>query len=325
LNNAGSHERGAAMVSLAGVQRAYVHGGLRLVLFGALGALAARTPRHTIRVGASQLLLRVAPDCRDALRWEPNWKSQIIAAVLSRRDGVFIDVGANVGQTLLDYLAAPRRSGYLGFEPFVRCANYITAIIEDNRLRDCVLAPAALSDRNSVLKLYRNPDDPTDSAATLVGDLRPTAVVREELASCYRFDDIREALGISGGIALVKIDVEGAEMAVLEGMRDALRTDRPWVLCEVLDRDAHADEAAHRARREALNHFVKGLNYVIFHVEHAADNRMVTRLIPMDGFPCRPWIEAVSREGCDYLLAPVEDRQEAATLMDAPPDRRRLA
>jgi hypothetical protein len=50
--------------------------------------------------------------------------------------------------------------------------------------------------------------------------------------------------------AVVKIDVEGAELAVLEGMRETIRRHRPAIICELHDTHrefvAFMEEAGYR-------------------------------------------------------------------------------
>jgi FkbM family methyltransferase len=312
------------MIGLAGLHRAFADGGIRFVALKGYthlmaGALKALTYRHTIHLGDVRIILRADPNCSYLLRWNRDWKTQLISEVLRLRSGLFLDVGANIGDTLLDYLAEPRRGGYIGFEPILRCADYVQTIIRDNDLHDCTLVPAALFDQNTVLTLYRKPDSLTDSGASLVSDLRPAAKAELDIVSCYRFDDIREALGISKRIGMVKIDVEGAEMAVLMGMQRALRADRPWVLCEVLDRDGAADTTTFRQRREALTGFVHGLDYAILHVERSPNDKAVRGLTPVNSFPCRPWIDEVSQQNCDYLLVPLEQQPNVASLLSSGP------
>jgi hypothetical protein len=51
--------------------------------------------------------------------------------------------------------------------------------------------------------------------------------------ACYRGDEIVPALVRGGRISLVKIDVEGLEVAVMRGMEQLLRAHRPVVFCEI--------------------------------------------------------------------------------------------
>ena len=65
--------------------------------------------------------------------WEPH-VSLAISAILQKRKGVFIDIGANVGQTLFTVLRADPDRSYLGFEPQIACCHYLQQFIQDNGL-----------------------------------------------------------------------------------------------------------------------------------------------------------------------------------------------
>ena len=135
---------------------------------------------------------------------------------------MFIDVGANVGQTLLDYCAAASGAGYLGFEPNPLCSSHLASIIEKNTLEDCRVIPAGLSDANGVAELLLEDLGDAEPAATMISDLRPGRIYRSVLICCLRFDDLAASI-VNGPIALMKIDVEGAELLALRGMKRTLR------------------------------------------------------------------------------------------------------
>ena len=88
--------------------------------------------------------------------YEPH-VALVISNILQRRRGVFIDVGANVGQTLFTLLRIDPKCSYLGFEPQVACCHYIEQFIEDNRLMPRVqIFPVALSSETGFLPFFSN-------------------------------------------------------------------------------------------------------------------------------------------------------------------------
>lgn len=306
------------MVSLLGIKRTYARGGFRLVVaesFSRTRRAAADAVgisyRQRMSVGRHFLVVTVRPDTADILKWRPSWKTQLISDIQALRGGQFLDVGANIGQTLLDYCAGTERNGYLGFEPISRCADYLKTLTDDNNLLDCAIVPAALSNRNTILKLHRDQRFSTDSGATLLKELRPNACVSTDLVSCYRFDDIRRDIGATGPFGLVKIDVEGAELHVIEGMESTICSDRPWILCEVLDRDSAADAATHKQRCSALFKRMRDLEYDIMRIRKTFEEDAVLNLIPINEFPNRVFTES-SRHECDYLFIPSNERTLAA-------------
>jgi FkbM family methyltransferase len=298
------------MNGFAAAQRAYAQGGLAAVISRSFKRAKrilieawAVSHSHRVRVGGVPMKIRVRSNTADLVNWEPNWKTKIIGAMIEARGGLFLDIGANIGQTLLDYSAAKQRHGYVGFEPMLNCLDQLYRLTRDNHLSDCTIVPAALSDKNAVLKLYRHHQEATDSEATIIAGLRPDRRVIAELVPSYRFDDIRDQLGLSEDVGVIKIDVEGAEKSVIAGMTETIRTDHPWILCEVLDRDISADPEEHKERCEALRERLGDLGYVILRVQKTADQAAVSGLCPVSEFPTRAY-ELAHHDECDYLFIP---------------------
>ncbi len=62
------------------------------------------------------------------------WMDAAYSAALNSKKGIFIDVGANTGQTLLKVLSFDRDREYLGFEPQLDCCYFIEKFIKENNL-----------------------------------------------------------------------------------------------------------------------------------------------------------------------------------------------
>ena len=152
-----------------------------------------------------------------SLKWECGWKAEVIRQILEINRGDFIDVGANIGQTLLDFNAAGIGSRYIGFEPNPASFVSLFTLVEKNNFKKCLILPVGLSDTTTILNLHSLIDAPTDLTASLVSDLRPARKHKQTPVLCCRFDDVRDNLGVIS-IGLIKIDVEGFELAVLRGM-----------------------------------------------------------------------------------------------------------
>lgn len=252
--------------------------------------------------------LRVRPIPHDAamralLGWRPDWKTDAIAKILRARQGTFVDVGANVGQTLLDFVAAPVRSIYVGFEPNLVCCEHLSRLIASNALADCRVIPAALGDRNGIATLYRCGD--VDAGATLRRELRPAADVQESTICMFRLDDSVDVIG-GPRLALVKIDAEGAELEVLRGMEATIARHQPWIVCEVLHRDPFADAGAYARRCSELMRLVDSIGYSAFRIVPDDRGLKVRSLEQVSAFPDVVWGEQ-SATSCDYLFLPSTD------------------
>lgn len=127
---------------------------------------------------------------------------------------VFVDVGAQYGYYTLT--AATVAGQVYAFEPYAKKMKVLEANVERNGLENVELRNEALFSENGEAYLHNHTSRVQRSP---------------KYAQCIRlarFDD----LGI-GRVDAVKVDVEGAEVDVLEGMRGTLGIWRPLVLVEV--------------------------------------------------------------------------------------------
>ena len=140
-----------------------------------------------------------------------------------RAGDVFYDLGANIGfyATIAARIVGPLGHVY-AFEPHPESAAAVERNAQLNDLRNVTPVAAAVSDRDGRLTLSLS-----ESSAThrLGGD----AGVEVDVVAL----DSWVARTGSRAPTFVMIDVEGAELDVLRGMRDLLERARPVVCCEV--------------------------------------------------------------------------------------------
>jgi FkbM family methyltransferase len=173
---------------------------------------------------------------------------QLALADALRPGDAFLDVGANVG--FFSFLAA-RLVGVSGsvhaLEPVPVNAERIRAGARRNRLSQVEVheVAAASSSGTATLLLAEHPGGAVIASAGAppdpAGELRVTTVTVDAL--------------VAGGVVpsphVVKIDVEGAELDVLEGMTSVLALGRATVLCEV---DAGDDDRLAVKERAVSDH-----------------------------------------------------------------------
>jgi FkbM family methyltransferase len=196
---------------------------------------------------------------------DDDWFFQLVKSIQMPAGSCFIDVGVNVGQSLIAF-RSHRDNPYYGFEPSPHCAFYLNKLIKMNNLRDVHVLPVGLSSTAEILKFYCKAG--ADSSATMVGDLRPDYYRPEDVSyvPVFPFDDLD--LKNIGNISFIKIDVEGAELEVLTGLKKTLEKHNPVITCEVLDchrADANLDVLQDRASK--LVELVKSLNYTIYRIK----------------------------------------------------------
>lgn len=272
-------------------------------------------PQLSISTGGRNLSVRAeAPEILRLGRWSRSWKTHIVEKVLTQRGGGFVDVGANIGQTLVDYVAAGVGSGYAGFEPNIRLANQLQTLIAANGLRDFMVVPAGLGEESGLVPLYLRPDAPGDASATIIDGLRPSrGALDVQVISVMRFDAVRNLLPFSR-VGLIKIDIEGAEAYALAGMAETLKNERPWILCEVLRADRATDIASHEGRQIRLETILRDQRYKLFVVRKEPGEGAFTALQPIDAFPRDVWTTETA-ELNDYLFVPEEDQELLPTVL----------
>ena len=242
--------------------------------------------------------------CRDD-EHEPHLGA-VIAELLHRREGAFIDIGVNVGQTLCKLLATGERRRYIGFEPQIACCFYVDQFIRHNGITDAHVIPVALGEAPGVLELFADNDDVDESASFDATGFRATmSATRKVLVPVLRGDVAIAQLRLDK-IGVLKIDVEGAELEVLRGLPDTLRLWKPPVMFEVLPNFFGAEKkpidarlaAEHNRRAEALFKFFTAHGYSVHQVDKVGRWSPITAFSLDDRKAFVTW---------DYLALPDKD------------------
>ncbi len=181
---------------------------------------------------------------------EPVTEDFILANVPA--DGGFADIGANVGY--FSFLVAARRPAarVQAFEPNPPIAALLEQSVKMNGLASRVTVNRlAVGDQAGVLPFCLHDTNTGHSrlaADGSAGDIQVPVIVWDEWWA-QTHPDIR--------IHCVKMDIEGAELLALRGMKQFLQTQRPALVVEAYD---------HQLREfgctaEALKQFVLDLGY----------------------------------------------------------------
>jgi FkbM family methyltransferase len=162
------------------------------------------------------------------------------------KDDVYLDVGAHVG---IHVVTAARRLSDLGggkviaIEAAEDSAAKIRKTAEANALSNVEVVQVGLGAHEGVLKLYTDerysPNDAGVRSQFNTGQL----VCEVRLA---RLDDIAESIGLTKA-DIVKLDIEGGELAALKGMLVTLRRLKPrFVTVEVEEARLHQAKTSER-------------------------------------------------------------------------------
>lgn len=223
------------------------------------------------------------------------WMRKLIEKLCRLKDGALIDVGVNIGQTLIQWKACNSNRPYYGFEPNPVCCQYVKELILKNNFQDCELFTVGLSDKNEVTVLFSQGF--ADSSASIVNGFRADAQYSMKTnVAVFKGDDLLERYSLNS-ISIIKIDVEGAELEVIHGLSNTIISHRPFIICEVLPvYTENTNQGKFRKQRQTdVEFFLKSNKYKIFRI--SADGN----LIPLDSFGIHSNLAL-----CNYLFAPEE-------------------
>jgi FkbM family methyltransferase len=157
--------------------------------------------------------------------WEPHVMGFLTRQL--RPDHVFVDVGANIGYFTVR--CAPLVSRVIAFEPSAKSHRYSAMNIELNELSNVELRRCALWHEDATLQIA---SDASSLGSSTVGHVRGDVTVESTEGVSL------DALVRRGGIDLprldvMKMDIEGAEVSALLGMRGTLERLRPVIVMEI--------------------------------------------------------------------------------------------
>jgi FkbM family methyltransferase len=154
--------------------------------------------------------------------WLGNYEAdkQRLLQKLLREGDCFLDIGANVGfHTLLAAALVGRSGRVVAFEPLPQNLAFLRRHLLLNRIRNVTAYEAAVSDAPGMVT-FNESCGPSMGRIDSIGSLTVQAVTLDDLWHGGEFPPPRA----------VKIDVEGAEDAVLRGAAKLLAAARPVVV-----------------------------------------------------------------------------------------------
>jgi FkbM family methyltransferase len=247
----------------------------------------------------------------DNLTMSEIWMLDLLKYLLKLKSGMFIDVGVNIGQTLIKLKCVNREIRYIGFEPNPACVFYANELIKENKFLNCTLLPVALFTVNDILELELFCESEMDSSASLINNFRPTQnIYRTQYTPAFTFEHIAQTIRISE-IGIIKIDVEGAELEVIKSLQKAISSHRPPIVIEILP-VYRWDNKTRKDRQDKIEKILCDLNYSIFRV-------MKTKNGAFDGLLELSTLGVHSDlNQCDYVFVPFELKAELNALIALP-------
>ena len=230
-----------------------------------------------------------------------NWMRDVLEALVPARGGTFLDVGVNLGQTLLFLKSVSPATRYVGVEPNPLCVAYAERMAELNSIEDFLIIPVGVGREPGILQLQLFHGKSVDSSASIIADFRPDQPVSHKMCvPIFPYSDVEKAAQLRD-LGIVKIDVEGAEAEVIESMADAIRAHSPWILVEILP--CYSSENLQRLNHQmVIEALLQSLNYDILRILKNPDGSL-------DRFQL---VQEIGIHGdislSDYLLCPKSAR-----------------
>ncbi|WP_109156055.1 MULTISPECIES: FkbM family methyltransferase [unclassified Azospirillum] len=226
-----------------------------------------------VRSGVGQgLRIQLLNATRDHLNGTCEPPVQQCLADCLKSGDVFLDIGANIG--FFSIIAARLvgiRGRVVAVEPVLANVSCIQENARVNGLGNVTVLPVAAGACNGTGTLHLTAHS---GGATLSSDDLPPDVTDKTEVPVLSIDGLIDS-GRIAVPAMVKIDVEGTELAVLDGMRRTLDSHHPMIVFEVDDERPAAAEAKYAAlaarlaqhgyRVERLERSYQGIAWSVIH------------------------------------------------------------
>ncbi len=190
--------------------------------------------------------------------WEPEVMSKIKSFL--PRDGIFFDVGANIGVYSLFASRIMSEGRVYAFEPIKRIQTQLAKSIKENNIKNISLEPFALSDRSgtyAISLVQENIGASSLQDVSLMRDVQSTEVIATEMMDVF--------LNKIDRLDVIKMDIEGNEFEALRGGEHIVRKFKPIMIIEF---SPHLYEKDYQGKSLELFYFIKSLGYDIGVIEN---------------------------------------------------------
>ena len=198
-----------------------------------------------------------------------------------------IDIGANIGQTLIKWKSIEKDIKYIGIEPNTVCCGYLEDLIFVNSYSNCTIIPAGISSSCKIDFIHFLWGEQADRSATQYPSV-PENVLRSQMANFIKWDQITQFIQ-DDQLHLIKIDIEKAEADILHQIFES------GINCIIIIEVLPLDENEEILRFERCQNAVSQAGYNIFKVRK--ENEKLTGLIAKISFE-----KQCKMSDCDYVL-----------------------
>ena len=191
------------------------------------------------------------------------WMLQNLIEVEKYADGCFVDVGVNLGQTLLAVKSIRPDWEYVGFEPNTYCIFYVMNVVKANDLDACTVYPFGIGESTGAMDLRLN--SLTGGEGSIVAGFRSESQYKRRIKVPILGAEFLPHELMERKVGVLKVDVEGGELDVFRAMVPVLEKNKPLIISELLPVGDPASEQGtfRKERQDALLTIFRDLGYRI--------------------------------------------------------------
>jgi len=185
--------------------------------------------------------------------------SEVIPYAISKYLGEnenFIDVGANFGLWSLYASLIIKNGKVFSYEPVSINYKRLLENIRLNNIKNIKTFKLGISNKEEELEIFIPEDLGSSSIVSIYS--KKTEKIKLKSLDNLDFENIK----------LIKIDVEGFELKVLEGAKQILKLQRPIIIIEIVESNLNS---ANSSSKEILN-FLTSVNYSIYSYKNGVEN-----------------------------------------------------
>jgi len=235
------------------------------------------------------------------IRKTEPWMTDLLSKLLpDLQDQIFVDIGANLGQTLLKVKSVSSRVDYYGFEPNPACCYYLEQLIAVNRFDKTLVFPVAIAEEIGVATLYiHHSNDTAGSSASLLKDFKNEEISFQKMIPVFNLTYFSDHYFDGRPVGVLKMDVEGAELETLKGSKETIASDLPIIICELLPPINEVVKTETLEKKRQIQQLLEVLDYRMYKIvkEPMGTIAGIRELFDLAG-------ETVRSNGWDYLFVP---------------------